>query len=126
MTDQAPQSERSLHEGTALYYVFVQSKKGGRHTHVGDVWAPDSDLALLFAKEHYARREPCVSIWVVPHDRVVASPPEWEEWFQMDQQKRYRLPNEYPADKYIPRSSAQFIQEAYGKPSDGSDGADNG
>ncbi|MEI7802404.1 MAG: 1,2-phenylacetyl-CoA epoxidase subunit B [Sphingobacteriales bacterium] len=45
--------------------VFHQKKRGDHHIHVGIVHAPDSELALLFAKEQYGRRLQCANIWVV-------------------------------------------------------------
>ena len=36
--------------------VFHQQARGDQHRHVGIVHAPSAEMALLFAKEQYARR----------------------------------------------------------------------
>jgi ring-1,2-phenylacetyl-CoA epoxidase subunit PaaB len=49
----------------ARYQVFVQTKPGEPHQDVGSVHAPDAELALLNARDVFARRPECVSMWVV-------------------------------------------------------------
>ena len=39
------------------YEVFHQKKRGDQHMHVGIVHAPNAEMALLFGKEQYGRRE---------------------------------------------------------------------
>jgi len=41
---------------TSLWEVFVRSRKGLSHTHVGSVHAADADLALQNARDVYTRR----------------------------------------------------------------------
>ena len=47
------------------YEVFHQSKRGDPHIHVGAVHAPDPHMALQMARDQFARRLKCTSIWVV-------------------------------------------------------------
>ena len=58
-----------------LWEVFVRSKGGLNHRHVGSVHAPDSELALRHARDTYTRRQEGVSLWVVPSAAIIASDP---------------------------------------------------
>ena len=53
--------------------VFVRSKGGLAHRHVGSVHAPDAELALRHARDTYTRRMEGVSLWVVPSAEIVAA-----------------------------------------------------
>lgn len=55
------------------FEVFRQKTAGEAHVHVGEVEAPDADAAMMLAKEHFARREVCSSLWVVDRDAVQQS-----------------------------------------------------
>lgn len=48
------------------YQVFVQEKAGAPHLDAGSVHAPDAELALLNARDVFARRPHSISMWVVP------------------------------------------------------------
>lgn len=52
------------------YEVFIQLERGKPHVYAGGLDAPDDDMALLFAREHYGRDQPCVQVWVVPRDAI--------------------------------------------------------
>ncbi|RPI31647.1 MAG: phenylacetic acid degradation protein [Chloroflexota bacterium] len=52
------------------YQVFVQEKSGEPHQDVGSVHAPDPELALFNARDVFARRPECVSMWVVPAEAI--------------------------------------------------------
>lgn len=52
------------------YQVFVQEKPGAPHKDVGSVHAPDAEIALLNARDVFARRPECVSMWVVQADAI--------------------------------------------------------
>jgi len=45
--------------------VFRQEKEGDAMRHGGSVIAPDSELALHFARELYGRRQESIRLWVV-------------------------------------------------------------
>ncbi|MDH5382126.1 MAG: phenylacetic acid degradation b [Cyclobacteriaceae bacterium] len=47
------------------YEVFVQPKEGKPYEHVGIVHAADLEMAFVFAKELFSRRNSCVGMWVV-------------------------------------------------------------
>ena len=45
--------------------VFCQEKEGAPMQHGGSVMAPDSELAMHYARELYGRRQESVRIWIV-------------------------------------------------------------
>ncbi|MFC6837152.1 1,2-phenylacetyl-CoA epoxidase subunit PaaB [Halomarina ordinaria] len=53
-----------------IWEVFRQEKKKDYHVHVGNVHAPDREMALTFAQVMHARRKPANSLWVVPKDEI--------------------------------------------------------
>ena len=77
------------------YEVFQQKKRGIHHVHVGSLHAPDAELAILFAKEQYARRGVCVNLWVVKTADVFATEYEDEDIFTTTPEKKYREPEVY-------------------------------
>ncbi|HKM37190.1 MAG TPA: 1,2-phenylacetyl-CoA epoxidase subunit PaaB [Thiopseudomonas sp.] len=80
-----------MSEEWPLYEVFIRSKHGLNHRHVGSVHAADKTMALENARELYTRRNEGVSIWVVPSNNITASSPdEKESLFDPSQDKVYR------------------------------------
>ncbi|MFT7100226.1 MAG: ring-1,2-phenylacetyl-CoA epoxidase subunit PaaB [Bacteroidia bacterium] len=77
------------------YEVFHQSKRGAQHKHVGIVHAPNPDMALLYAKEQYARREVTANIWVAPSSCISATEYEDDDIFTTAPEKLYRNPASY-------------------------------
>lgn len=77
------------------YEVFVLRTRGSHAQHVGSLHAPDPDLALVMAKEQYARRSQCVAIWVVPTEAIRYTSTEDEDLFQPATDKTYREPQGY-------------------------------
>lgn len=77
------------------YEVFHQSKRGTQHVHVGIVHAPNPDMALLYAKEQYARRGATTNLWVVPSNAVFATEYLDSDIFDTTQEKIYRDPATY-------------------------------
>ncbi|EAQ64141.1 phenylacetic acid degradation protein PaaB, putative [Marinomonas sp. MED121] len=74
-----------------LYEVFVRSKHGLNHKHVGSVHAIDDAMAMENARELYTRRCEGVSIWVVPSKMITASAlDDKEALFDPSQDKIYR------------------------------------
>jgi ring-1,2-phenylacetyl-CoA epoxidase subunit PaaB len=55
-----------------VFAVFRQETKNDAHVHVGDVHAPDPEMALVLAKEQFARRDPCINLWVVRYTDIGA------------------------------------------------------
>jgi ring-1,2-phenylacetyl-CoA epoxidase subunit PaaB len=77
------------------YEVFVQRTRGSHAQHVGSLHAPDPEMALVLAKEQYARRSQCVALWVVPTESILWTRPEDEDIFQPATDKSYREPQGY-------------------------------
>ena len=83
-------------DSMVLFEVFIRSRRGLDHKHVGSVHAEDSEQALEYARDCYTRRSEGVSIWVVPSDAVTASSPdEKEPLFTPSDDKVYRHPTFY-------------------------------
>lgn len=99
MTNNAPQSSEGAYDSPQrwpLWEVFVRSRRGLSHTHVGSLHAADAQLALQSARDLYTRRQEGVSIWVVPSGDVVASSPEEkDEFFEPAADKIFRYPTFY-------------------------------
>jgi len=76
--------------------VFIRSKGGMAHRHVGSVHAPDPKLALAHARDTYTRRQEGISLWVVKSDEIVASDPaDSGPLFEPAEDKVYRHPTFY-------------------------------
>lgn len=54
-----------------IYEVFQQAREGKPFEHGGNVMAPDAEMALLYAREFYGRRQESHRLWVVPRDAIV-------------------------------------------------------
>ena len=54
------------------YIVFEQPEAGAPHRYVGSVHAPDAEMALLNARDIFARRPGLVNLWVVGADQIYA------------------------------------------------------
>jgi len=83
-------------ERTPLWEVFVRSRRGLEHKHVGSIHAADAEQALQAARDTYTRRSEGVSIWVVPSSQIVASQVEDQgAFFDPSDDKPYRHPTFY-------------------------------
>ena len=71
-----------------LYEVFVRSKQGLSHRHVGSLHAADDRMALENARDAYTRRSEGCSIWVVKASEIVASQPEESGEFSIRRKAR--------------------------------------
>jgi len=79
-----------------LWEVFVRSKHGLSHRHVGSVHAADPRMAVEAARDVYTRRMEGVSLWVVPSESITASDPaEFSSLFEPAEDKVYRHPTFY-------------------------------
>jgi len=79
-----------------LYEVFIRSKSGLSHRHVGSIHATDDQMALDNARDTYTRRCEGVSLWVVRSDSIIASDPaETAAFFEPAEDKIYRHPTFY-------------------------------
>ena len=81
---------------TPLWEVFLRSRTGLSHRHVGSVHAADAVMALQAARDTYTRRSEGLSIWVVPSAAITASDPaEKGMLFEPAASKIYRHPTFY-------------------------------
>lgn len=79
-----------------LWEVFIRSKQGLSHKHVGSLRAPDEEMAVRNARDVYTRRSEGVSIWVAKSTDVIASDPsESGPLFEPAKSKVYRHPTFY-------------------------------
>lgn len=79
-----------------LWEVFIRSKQGLNHKHVGSVHAADAKMALDNARDVYTRRSEGISIWVVESALISASDPnEADALFEPADSKIYRHPTFY-------------------------------
>ena len=79
-----------------LWEVFIRSKQGLDHKHVGSVHASDAEMAIENARDVYTRRMEGISIWVVESKNVHASnPDDAESFYEPSQDKIYRHPTFY-------------------------------
>jgi len=59
-----------------LWEVFIRSKQGLDHKHVGSLHAADAAMAIENARDVYTRRQEGISIWVVESVHIHASNPD--------------------------------------------------
>lgn len=52
------------------YVIFTQLKKDGPFIYAGWLDAPDDEMALILAKEHYGQDQKCTAIWAAPRNYV--------------------------------------------------------
>ena len=79
-----------------LWEVFIRSKQGLNHKHVGSLRAPDAEMAIQNARDVYTRRSEGVSIWVMESKLITASDSsEADALFEPADSKVYRHPTFY-------------------------------
>lgn len=54
-----------------VFEVFAQPREGKAFEHGGSVIAPDAEMAILYAREFYGRRQESHRLWIVPRDAIV-------------------------------------------------------
>ena len=59
-----------------LWEVFIRSKQGLSHKHVGSLRASDAQMAIDNARDVYTRRSEGIRIWVIESKLVNASDPD--------------------------------------------------
>jgi ring-1,2-phenylacetyl-CoA epoxidase subunit PaaB len=85
-----------------LWEVFIRSKQGLNHRHVGSLHAADAEMAVENARDVYTRRMEGVSIWVVLSSNIHASDPgDKDSLFEPAENKIYRHPTFYDIPKEI-------------------------
>lgn len=79
-----------------LWEIFIRSKQGLDHKHVGSLHAADARMAMENARDVYTRRQEGVSIWVVESRNIHASnPDDAESFYEPAADKIYRHPTFY-------------------------------
>ena len=79
-----------------LWEIFIRSKQGLDHKHVGSLHAADAQMAIENARDVYTRRMEGVSIWVVESKHIHASnPDDAENFYEPAEDKVYRHPTFY-------------------------------
>jgi len=79
-----------------LWEIFIRSKQGLDHKHVGSLHAVDAQMAIENARDVYTRRQEGVSIWVIESKYIHASnPDEAESFYEPANDKVYRHPTFY-------------------------------
>lgn len=79
-----------------LWEVFIRSKNGLNHKHVGSLHAADATMAIENARDVYTRRGEGASIWVVESKYITASSPDQiNSLFEPADDKIYRHPTFY-------------------------------
>ena len=79
-----------------LWEIFIRSKQGLDHKHVGSLHAIDAAMAIENARDVYTRRMEGVSIWAVESKNIHASSAsESESLYDPSNDKAYRHPTFY-------------------------------
>jgi ring-1,2-phenylacetyl-CoA epoxidase subunit PaaB len=79
-----------------LWEIFIRSKQGLDHKHVGSLHAADAQMAIENARDVYTRRMEGISIWVVESKHIHASnPDDAENFYEPAEDKVYRHPTFY-------------------------------
>src|SRR5689334_2576281 len=79
-----------LQEGWITWEVFSQKRRGAQHSHLGILHAPNAEMAMVFAKEQFARRGQTVNLWVVKSSEIVATDYEDADIFETTPEKLHR------------------------------------
>src|SRR5215218_2139349 len=96
--EQAAANNEATKDGNEwpLWEIFIRSKQGLDHKHVGSLHAVDAQMAIENARDVYTRRQEGVSIWVVESKHIHASnPDEAESFYEPANDKVYRHPTFY-------------------------------
>ena len=82
--------------GWPLWEIFIRSKQGLDHKHVGSLHAADAAMVIENARDVYTRRQEGVSIWAVESKYITTSNPEEAgELYEPAADKIYRHPTFY-------------------------------
>ncbi len=107
--DLAKQNSGELHTNTHLitWEVFHQEKRGKQVVHVGIVHAPSPEMALILAKEQFARRGKTTNLWVAKTSDVFTFSSEDEDMFETTPEKTFRDPGYYKVRDRIEKFQQQ-------------------
>lgn len=99
------------------YEVFHQQKSGAHHIHVGNVHAPNAELALIVAKEVFGRRGQTRNLWVVRTADVVTMSNADSDVFATTPEKGYR-----DVAAYMVRNKVEAFKKSQQHEADEKDG----
>jgi ring-1,2-phenylacetyl-CoA epoxidase subunit PaaB len=89
-------STSEANKGWQLWEIFIRSKQGLDHKHVGSLHAADAAMAIENARDVYTRRQEGISIWAVESKNIHASSPdEAAQLYEPSNDKIYRHPTFY-------------------------------
>ena len=90
-------TDGELHTNSHLitWEVFHQDKRGKQAVHVGIVHASTPEMALILAKEQYARRGKTTNLWVAKTSDVYTFSTHDEDIFETTPEKTFRDPAFY-------------------------------
>ncbi len=94
------------------YQVFLQEKPGDPYQDVGSVHAPDGEMALLNARDVFARRPSVASIWVVPADAIFSKTRQELEEHEIGE-KGQGLPANQATLPPLPAGEESGVRENY-------------
>lgn len=102
-------SEGEVHTNSHLvtWEVFHQDKRGKQVIHCGIVHAPSPEMALVLAKEQYARRGKTTNLWVAKTTDVYTFSSEDEDIFETTPEKTFRDPAAYKVRDRIEKFQKQ-------------------
>jgi ring-1,2-phenylacetyl-CoA epoxidase subunit PaaB len=89
------EGEQKTNTHLITWEVFHQEKRGKQPVHVGIVHASSPEMAMIFAKEQYARRGKTTNLWVVKTSDVYTFSYEDEDIFETTPEKTFRDPAFY-------------------------------
>jgi len=91
-----------MNQDWPLWEVFIRSRNGLSHKHVGSLHASDAEMAITNARDVYTRRSEGVSIWVMESKNIVASNPDDQgPLFEPAEDKVYRHPTFYKLPDHL-------------------------
>ncbi|MDQ3073455.1 MAG: 1,2-phenylacetyl-CoA epoxidase subunit B [Bacteroidota bacterium] len=90
MTEAEEETNLGPNDSWHTYEVFHQKKRGAHHQHVGILHAPNPQMALVFAKEQFARRGQTTNLWVVKSSEILATDYDDADIFETTPEKLHR------------------------------------
>ncbi|MCS6934777.1 MAG: hypothetical protein NZM35_06485 [Chitinophagales bacterium] len=102
-------SEGEVHTNTHLvtWEVFHQEKRGKQAVHVGIVHASTPEMALILAKEQFARRGRTANLWVARTSDIYTFRTDDEDMFATVPEKLFREPAAYKVRERIEKFQQQ-------------------
>ena len=93
--DEAPKAMIDVHGHGPTFEVFVHNRRGEQHKHAGIVHAANNEIALVLAKEQFARRGRCANLWVVNSNQITATDYNDSDIFDSLPEKTHREAIDY-------------------------------